>query len=376
MGQHVSHLHHLVRLTAWALGHCADQQVPSGEACFDRSCAALGGGQYPRAVTDAAGARLYRVRKMCSCGEFATITQALAQWSTDKTTWGGSYKAIIEIADSAIYHEAPLFRLDADEHIELRAAAMVRPTLRMFDYRSGVPERIVVVAGAGSRFAIDGIVVAGGPLEIEATPGPNDKASLVVVRHCTLVPGWEEAGREGAPWRERASVLLVAGRVSLQIDHSIVGPVRMHGQPESGSCPHALDIRDSIVDSGHANGLAIADLAYGAAAACTCILRSTIIGAVQVEQLSLAENAIFLGCLMVARREPGRLRYCRVAPGSRTPNRLHCQGAQPAFESLCYGAPAYCKLASDCSPEILCGANDDTEMGAWHDLHRSPLVLG
>jgi len=89
-----------------------------------------------------------------------------------------------------------------------------------------------------------------------------------------------------------------------------------------------------------------------------------------------------------------------VTPGSDTPRRYECQpdlvdaavgalyteGAvaaaerdvllnaerlrvEPDFDSRRYGAPAYCRLAPSCAPEIVTGADDDSEMGVFHDLY-------
>ena len=50
----------------------------------------------------------------------------------------------------------------------------------------------------------------------------------------------------------------------------------------------------------------------------------------------------------------------------------------PRFRSRRYGDPAYAQLASDCPREIARGAEDEAEMGAFHDLYqpqREALLL-
>jgi hypothetical protein len=97
---------------------------------------------------------------------------------------------------------------------------------------------------------------------------------------------------------------------------------------------------------------------------------------VHVHAVSLAENSIFMGRMLVARRQGGCVRFCYLTPGSRTPQRFHCQpdlaggGVRPRFTSTRYGAPGYCQLALDCPPEIVRGADDESEMGAFHDLFQ------
>jgi len=41
---------------------------------------------------------------------------------------------------------------------------------------------------------------------------------------------------------------------------------------------------------------------------------------------------------------------------------------RPELESGRYGDAAYCQLSPRCTPEILTGADDGAEMGAFHDL--------
>jgi hypothetical protein len=103
--------------------------------------------------------------------------------------------------------------------------------------------------------------------------------------------------------------------------------------------------------------------------------------------------------LQLARRQLGCVRYCYVSPGSRTPRRYHCEPdlrsvavdeampqvpaaerdaekqreasrVRPRFNSMRYGAPAYCQLADDCAAEIRQGADDESELGVFHDLYQ------
>jgi hypothetical protein len=94
------------------------------------------------------------------------------------------------------------------------------------------------------------------------------------------------------------------------------------------------------------------------------------------------------------------MRFCYVTPGSRTPSRYHCQPdlveapvraelppgssievieqavapvrlrVRPQFNRIRYGASAYCQLAYTCAEEITRGADDESEMGVFHDLFQ------
>ena len=43
---------------------------------------------------------------------------------------------------------------------------------------------------------------------------------------------------------------------------------------------------------------------------------------------------------------------------------------RPRFTSTRYGTPGYAQLARTCAPEITGGADDRSEMGAFHDLFQ------
>lgn len=348
--------------------------------CRGEAMDGIGGGSYSRLLSQNPQARLYRVRKLCSSGEFATVTQALTQWNADKQSISGARAAVIEIADSATYHEAPAFHLDPGDYLQLRASNQSSPVLRMFDYHSGAPEQVSIRGGAGSRFTLDGVLVAGGGLDITDSPGaPEGLPFQVAVRHCTLVPGWDPDYTGRAPWSARASITVSAATLALRIDRCILGPVRVAAGPTGK--PVAFDIADSMLDSGHDAGLALSDCAFGAAFVNARIRRCTVAGVLQLHRLELAENSLFLGVLLAAQRIDGAMRHCYVTPGSRTPRRLHCQPelaqyapgvnaereaarVRPRFASLRYGTPGYGQLAPDCAEEITSGADDATGLGA------------
>ena len=133
------------------------------------------------------------------------------------------------------------------------------------------------------------------------------------------------------------------------------------------------------------------------------IKRTTVFGIVQVHAIELAENCIFMGCMNVARRQLGCMRFCYVPHGCRTPKRYHCQPdlaeqtietqlrlanpniaqtdidaarvlererVKPQFNSERYGKPTYAQLAALCADEITRGADDESEMGVFHDLFQ------
>jgi len=90
----------------------------------------------------------------------------------------------------------------------------------------------------------------------------------------------------------------------------------------------------------------------------------------------LAELDVWKFPVNSERRQDGCVRFSFVPLGSRTPRRYRCQPAnaadalrvQPQFTSERYGVPAYCQLSDRCASEIRTGADDESEMGAFHDV--------
>ena len=116
------------------------------------------------------------------------------------------------------------------------------------------------------------------------------------------------------------------------------------------------------------------------------IENSTVIGKVHATELTLVSNSILLARLATAdtwtspvqseRRQQGCMRFSFVPFESITPKRYRCQPiapedstrVRPELKSTNYGDPAYCQLSARCAAEILAGADDGAEMGAFHDL--------
>lgn len=370
--------------------HLADHSHGSGPAAARSALSAaqsgrVGGGHYAREVADAGCANIYRVRKLCAADEYGTITQALAQWAADKPAGDAPRSGIIEIVDSATYYESPVFRLEAGERLTLRAASMERPVLRIFDYHTDEPGQSAVVGGAGSHFTLDGLCIVGGSVDVRNADALSGRLH-VTLRHCTLFPGWDCERRSPSPWRLEPSLTLRTGAIALHLEYCIAGPVTVCADGSGAALPTMSVVR-SILDGGHAAGMLLDDGHSSAAAVRLTVSRSTAIGVMQASDLAMAENSIFLGALVLSQRAGGAVRYCYLAPGSRTPSRMMCQpdlarnapggkGAmtvrrvRPRFVSLRCGSAGYGQLAPDCDAGIVNGADDDSAMGPFHDAHH------
>jgi hypothetical protein len=328
----------------------------------------IGGGEYVRALRQRPGARIYRV----SAGHNGRIGDALDRWRADAPD-----DAVIEIAGSGVFTEQLRIELAAGQSLQLRAAEGARPVIRLLDWQADRPDSLVVSGSEGSRLTLDGLLITGQAVEIQ---GPLD---LLAIRHCTLVPG------RGLDWGcqprrpSEPSLELVDVHGCVLIEHSIVGAIQV-SEDEVGSDPVEIQISDSIVDATSPSRVAIgAPPDFGCAHAILSVRRTTVIGEVGVHAIALGENTIFAGLVHVIRRGLGCLRFCYTdpLPERRTPRRYECQPdlvaadqyvrVAPRWESVRYGTPAYCRLARTCAAEITGGADDEAEMGVFHDLFEA-----
>ena len=227
----------------------------------------------------------------------------------------------------------------------------------------------------------------------------------VLIRHCTLVPGWSLECDCTPCQPAKGSIHLVNLHGRVRVEHSILGAVRVQ-QDEVRAEPLDLRISDSVVDATSLHRAALSRPGGdGIAHAALTIARSTVLGEIQTHVMRLGENCIFAGHVCVARRQIGCVRFSYVVPGSRTPRRYQCQPdlatrlaleklpphappneksrsmehvrrrVRPQFNSMRYGSPAYCQLAPACPDQITRGADDESEMGAFHHLFQPQRAL-
>ena len=309
----------------------------------------------------------------------------------DETTLQAAIDALgvdggtIEVDSAEVFFETPSIHLDASGKrvLELRATDGRRPVI---DTPSG---EIVISGGADAEVILNGFVIAGVlrvPL-LDSDGNPNQLKTLRLV-HCTLVPGEVPSVVDGgsppvaAPAHSLGPVLIVEpADTKVEIENCIVGQIRSDSGAE-------FKISDSIVDASDSKAIAYAGPGNDDPGASLTIDNSTIIGKVYTRVMSHASNTIFLADLdagdtwpapvRAERLQQGCVRFSYVPRGSQLPRLFHCQPAlagddarvRPAFTSLRYGDAGYCQLSRACAVEITTGADDQSEMGAFHNLYQ------
>ncbi|HSL00261.1 MAG TPA: hypothetical protein VK869_07970 [Rubrobacteraceae bacterium] len=291
----------------------------------------MGGGEYDRAASLGAG-----TARRVSAADLEDIAAG---------------DGIVEISDSGRYEGT--LEIDAGgSHVELRAADGRRPILDL--------EGALEIKGqAGAEVTLNGLLISGGALKVS-----GDLRRLRLV-HCTLVPGIQFTP-DGAPERGSEPSLCIGG-VEVEIDRCILGGLRI----QAGG---AVRITDSVLDATDTNNVAYA--AANGPGGRLRIENSTVIGSVNTEVLELASNTIFLGRVTARRKQEGCVRFSFLPLDSEVPRKHRChprsqseaRRVRPQFTSLRYGDPGYCQLGRYCAAEIRRGADDESEMGAFHDL--------
>jgi hypothetical protein len=302
---------------------------------------------------------------------------------------------VIELAESGVYEGSIDLQLEPGEAIQLRAAERTRPVLRLLDVRASQPDALSVRGAAGSRLLLDGLLVVGRGIDVQGADEEAPDAAAgdlceLLLRHCTLVPGWSlhcdcDPKRPGEP-----SITLDRSRAAVRIEHSILGAIAVISPAQRGE-PPVLSLCDSILDATGIERVALGAPDEVVAYVDASFSRCTVIGEVQAHSVSRAEDSIFASPLRVLRRQRGCVRFCYVPDGSRTPARFHCQPdlalaavdagdatqrarerqrVVPTFLSLRYATAHYLRLADGGCEEIRSGASDRASMGVYHDLYE------
>jgi hypothetical protein len=279
---------------------------------------------------------------------------------------GLSSAPLVNYATSLTDRSGPTVLTIGDgENITVRAADRTRPV-----FLDLLTIDVNVAAGKTATLVLDGfvfaqgIVVKGtGSLQLfvrHATVRPNDVTGLAL--------GW--SGAAGAA----------------TIEHTLCGPL------ELDSVLVDATIADSVIDAGTHAALRAHSLT---------VARSTIFGTSAVHDVISIENSIFTGDVVAKRLQVGCVRFSYLTTTSTTPHRYRCQpetAAQaavdlaamttpaptqaqldelravtalqnvPFFTSSDYGTAAYAQLSGWTTPAIDAGADDDGEMGVFHDL--------
>lgn len=319
----------------------ADQATPPLVTYHYGFSAAMGGGEYPRQGT--------------FDPDLTTVAPVVSPASIQVALNGLADDGVIEIQDSKRYAETLALTAAAGQRMELRAKDEARPLIKL----SG---DMTITGAAEAEVTLNGLLIDGGAIRV------SGDLQRLTLRHCTLVP------------RAGPSLVIDSTSVIVRIESCIVGAIQALDGAE-------VVIENSIVDALADDAEAYAALGGASPAGPLTVTNSTLIGKVATIELVLASNVIFLagtrpGDMLAPvhsdRTQEGCIRFSYVPLDARVPRRHHCQPqatvdklrVRPQFTSLRYGEPGYGQLSGHCAVEIRTGADDEAEMGAFHDLYQ------
>ena len=273
---------------------------------------------------------------------------------------------LIQIEDSGVYTDDPLkIEVKQNTILKIQAANNAKPLI-------STNSEIILGGENSGEIELNGLLISGATLRVPVNVnGQPNRLQKLRINHCTLVPGIS-LDVNGGPLQAGAPGLLVdIPELEIEIENSIVGALHIHENAN-------LKISNSIIDSNDIDGIAYSDPAgsYGGALE---IINSTVIGGVKSRLIHNATNTIFTNDVVVERVQQGCMRFSYVPVNSRTPRRYRClpkdseqaEHVRPYFTSLSLNQAGYCQLRQYASFDIANGAEDDSEMGVYHDLYQS-----
>lgn len=347
----------------FALRHHVGLVAPVGAGPFDRAAALAGDAEvtdtWPAGAVDPDG--------------FFTDPGPVAGTALPAT-------GTVRVPTSKTYVPAGLWVLTGDLAVE--AADGERPYIRL-DAPEADPA-VTIDAGEGPRdLVLDGLWLgirpdlAPVPLAAASDPCPVVPARLVldghfgrvVIRHCTLDPGGEQARTDPLACTPIPAVTLeIRGQVDrLLIDRCITGPIAEATETGDPCSARQITVCDSIVQS-----IDPATPAITSRIAAVEILRSTVFGDVTVNRLD-ASDTIVAGLVRVTDNQSGCFRFSATDahPDRRLPRQYESHVIAPAipahaFVSRRLGDGAYAQLSPTAPPAILTGGENRAEMGVFN----------
>jgi hypothetical protein len=330
----------------------------------------LGGGPYDRRASLETALRrgvgwqmgVSHAPPASQAGIVSTLGAAVAEWNKQPAGTSG----VITLIDSRSYQEnlttaAKRIKIPEGSQLVIVAAGWpaevvngtpIRRTGQVApsDVRTHLRGTIEVVGTAPANSVNPGRLILNGVLIEGALKVQAGSLGALELAHSTLAPGVSTLTCGDNPG------------LSIELTRTICGDL------EPGASARTIRISESIVD-GDVSGR---DVHVDA---------STIFGSTGAQTLH-ASNSILLGKVTVERRQEGCVRFSYLPLDSESPRRYHCQPedatgvarVRPRFESVTFGEPAYAQLIGATAPEIVTGADDEGEMGAWH-FAQAPLRL-
>jgi hypothetical protein len=264
---------------------------------------------------------------------------------------------VVQFEDSATYPEQLLWPL-GPKTMTIQAAEGVRPVIELTAY--GGPALSLPPTSPPSlayqALTLRGLAVTTAPTQSQGQDLHVPLAGAFTLELCTMLRG------------DDALVLGSDKQTSAVVSRSVCSAIELGGDGKLTIVDSIVDATGAIAPAGttgprpalHTTGGGEIDLE-----------RVTTIGQTAVQILEASE-CIFTDVVTVADRFHGCVRFSRVGDPSVLPRRHAVTDAPVRFVSVDRRDPAYARLAADCDPRITRGAEDHSEMGAFHEVQLAP----
>lgn len=247
---------------------------------------------------------------------------------------------VIHITDNATYADETINWPSGPQSLTIQAAERTRPILIITNWSEGTANY--------DRLSLTGLGLAFNPDGSFTFPSSH----FIQIRYCSIL-------QADATLDFNLDSSIPTENVALRQVHilnSITAELVLLTAGE-------LVVTNSVVDAGTSVGAS----AIAADSGHLTIERSTILGVVTAEVLEASET-IFMNDVTVQNRFEGCVRYSRVTRSSILPRQHRLTvGTEVRFLASDRHDPAHVRLAEDCDPTVLKGAEDGGEMGAFHD---------
>ncbi|MEZ4619005.1 MAG: hypothetical protein R2867_26300 [Caldilineaceae bacterium] len=201
------------------------------------------------------------------------------------------------------------------------------------------------------------------------------------IRHCTLVPGIDNT--DGTPQQPDASLIVqTTAPCRVTIEESIIGGLRV---VETATVMMHNSILDATADDRLAYAAPAATAADRQAGGTLTLKNCTVRGALYTIELQEVSNSILQAtapagtpAVLAERQQAGCIRFSAHLTNVRLPRRYRCVPQDltdpapdhPVFTTTRFGRPGYFQLQPITPASIRQGAEDNEEMGVYHDLYQ------
>jgi hypothetical protein len=349
----------------------------------------LGGGGYDRSDSFDLGAP-----------DVSVARPDMLQPAIDQVLAGG----VVEVS-SGRYTDPIAIAATSDQVLVVRSANEHRADLIL-------GADLTVTSTDRSTVELNGLRISGAAVRVPGSAG--NRLAKLVLRDCTLVPGITVKADSNPASPDLPSVVVEKSGVTIELQNCIVGGIRV----VAGSL---VTITNSIVDATGQGRVAYAAVNSVGAGGELSVKASTIIGKIHTRNLGLVSNSILAARtetgdgwsapVISTRKQDGCVRFSYVPPDAWVPRRYRVQPnlairdaieqdvrdrpglsdaereqrnaqiyervgrlVRPVFTSRRYGDAAYCQLARTTPAEIRSGADDESEMGAFHQLYEPQRI--